>query len=158
MIECKLRFGRSWSLMDSWLLPGSDPRAGTPPSVINHREILRSTSLYYLTESFTSAAFIYYANPHGFRSEYTRAPTDAPLLFSSFKYNVGFWPKAFAEKVGNLVYYKSKFRINTPWAADKLMLKLFQLMTLAAISQASTTRQLWLMILERLETTGNKTS
>lgn len=34
--------------------------------------------------------------------------TDAPMLFSAFKYNVAFWPEELVERVGNLVYYQSK--------------------------------------------------
>src|SRR3569833_117627 len=86
---------------------GSDPRAGTSPSVLNHNEILRSVSLYYLTRSFLSSVFIYYQNPNGFKTTYTKAKTDAPMLFSAFKYNLGFWPPALVALVGNLVSYKS---------------------------------------------------
>lgn len=49
---------------------------------------------------------MYAQNPDGFATEYTKAKTNAPLLYSSFKYNVGFWPKTLVEEVGNLVYYK----------------------------------------------------
>ena len=86
----------------------SDPRQGTPPSVITSNEILRAVSLYYLTHTFVSSAFMYAQNPSGFKQNYTKANTDAPLLFSAFKYNVGFWPPALVAKVGNLVNYKSK--------------------------------------------------
>lgn len=65
-------------------------------------------SLSYLTKSFVSSVFIYAQNPSGFRTEYTKAATDAPLLFSAFKYNVGFWPLAKVAQVGNLVRYQSK--------------------------------------------------
>jgi hypothetical protein len=85
---------------------GSDPKAGTSPSVLNHQEILLSVSLYYLTRSFLSSVYIYFQNPHGFKTSYTKAHTDAPLLFSAFKYNVGFWPEPLVAKVGNLVMYK----------------------------------------------------
>ncbi|KAJ6594431.1 Alpha/Beta hydrolase protein [Mycena capillaripes] len=84
----------------------SDPRAGTPPSVLNNTAILTSVSLYYLTESFLSSVWIYAQNPNGFKSAYTPAPTDAPLLFSQYEYNVGFWPEEYVAKVGNLVSYK----------------------------------------------------
>jgi len=30
------------------------------------------------------------------------------MLFSAFKYNVGFWPEAKVKQVGNLVKYQSK--------------------------------------------------
>ncbi|KAI0127599.1 Alpha/Beta hydrolase protein [Xylariales sp. AK1849] len=83
----------------------SDPRQGTPPSLVTHTEILREVSLYYLTRSFISSVYIYAQNPNGFKTEYTKADNDAPFLYSSFKYNVGFWPKAMVEKVGKLVSY-----------------------------------------------------
>ncbi|UKZ74572.1 hypothetical protein TrVFT333_002242 [Trichoderma virens FT-333] len=85
----------------------SDPRAGTGPSVLTHNEILTTVSLYYLTKSFNSAGFIYYQNPNGFATTYTKAKTDAPLLFSSFKYNVAFWPPALVNRTGNLVVYNN---------------------------------------------------
>ncbi|KAL7928227.1 Alpha/Beta hydrolase protein [Trichoderma chlorosporum] len=84
----------------------SDPRAGTGPSVLTHNEILTSVSLYYLTKSFNSAIFTYYQNG-GFLSTYTKAKTDAPLLFSQFKYNVGFWPPAIVNRTANLEIYKN---------------------------------------------------
>lgn len=89
--------------------PGSDPRAGTGPSVLTHNEILTSVSLYYLTKSFISSGFIYYQNR--FATNYTKAKTDAPLLFSSFKYNILFWPAALVKQTGNLVVYKSEYQI-----------------------------------------------
>ncbi|KAL4903751.1 hypothetical protein BDW74DRAFT_155375 [Aspergillus multicolor] len=85
----------------------SDPDAGQAPSVLTHNEILRSISLYYLTGSFASSVLTYAQNPNGFASEYTKAHNDAPLLFSAFKYNVGFWPEALVAKVGNLVRYNN---------------------------------------------------
>lgn len=93
----------------------SDPRQGTPPSTVTHNEILRAVSLYYLTHSFVSSAFIYAQNPNGFKLNYTKAHTDAPLLFSAFKYNVAFWPPALVAKVGNLVSYKSKLSTFLVW-------------------------------------------
>ncbi|KAF4955648.1 hypothetical protein FSARC_11796 [Fusarium sarcochroum] len=88
------------------IIDWSDPRAGTNPSVLTHREILRFTSLYFLTKSFLSSMFIYSANANGFRPQYTKAPTDAPMIYSNFKYNNAFFPRAMVEKVGNLVYWK----------------------------------------------------
>ncbi|KAF7352275.1 Epoxide hydrolase domain protein [Mycena venus] len=64
----------------------SDPRAGTPPSVLDNTAILTSVSLYYLTDSFP----ILYA----------------PLLFSQYEYNPAFWPEEYIAKIGNLVSYK----------------------------------------------------
>ncbi|TRX98522.1 hypothetical protein FHL15_000596 [Xylaria flabelliformis] len=87
----------------------SDPRQGTGPSILTHSEILREVSLYYLTRSFVSSVYIYNQNPSGFRNgNYTnvKAPTDAPLLYTTFEYNIGFWPKEYVAAVGNLVYYK----------------------------------------------------
>ncbi|KAJ6507188.1 Alpha/Beta hydrolase protein [Mycena vitilis] len=84
----------------------SDPRAGTPPSVLDNTAILTSVSLYYLTDSFLSSVWIYAQNPAGFKTVYTEALTDAPLLFSQYEYNVGFWPQEYVAKVGNLVSYK----------------------------------------------------
>ncbi|KAF7591418.1 hypothetical protein BBP40_001579 [Aspergillus hancockii] len=85
----------------------SDPNAGTGPSVLNRNEILRSVSLYYLTETFASSILIYSQNPNALTTDYTKAHTDAPMLFSAFKYNVGFWPARLVEKVGNLVFYRN---------------------------------------------------
>jgi hypothetical protein len=87
---------------------GSDPRAGTPPSVLTHNEILKSVSLYYLTKSIVSSMYIYFQNPTALNAEYTKANTDAPMLFSGFKYAPGSFPEALVAKVGNLVFYQSK--------------------------------------------------
>jgi pimeloyl-ACP methyl ester carboxylesterase len=87
----------------------SDPRQGTAPSMLTHNEILRTVSLYYLTQTIVSSGFIYAQNPNGFKANYTRAQNDAPLLYSGFKYNVGFWQQTLVAKVGNLVSYKSTF-------------------------------------------------
>ncbi|KAJ7453138.1 Alpha/Beta hydrolase protein [Mycena latifolia] len=84
----------------------SDPRAGTPPSVLNNRAILTSVSLYYLTNSFLSSVWIYAQNPNGFRTAYTKADTDTPMLFSQYEYNIALWPQEYVAKVGNLVSYK----------------------------------------------------
>ncbi|KAJ7680814.1 epoxide hydrolase 1 [Mycena polygramma] len=86
----------------------SDPRAGTPPSVLNNTAILTSVSLYYLTESFLSSVWIYEQNPNGIKTAYPNSTvtTDAPLLFSQYEYNVALWPKEYVAKVGNLVSYK----------------------------------------------------
>ncbi|KAJ7239609.1 Alpha/Beta hydrolase protein [Mycena haematopus] len=81
----------------------SDPRAGTPPSVLNNTAILTSVSLYYLTNSFLSSVWIYAQN--SLKTVYTKAPTDAPLLFTQYEYNVAVWPQEYVAKVGNLVSY-----------------------------------------------------
>ncbi|KAJ6550205.1 Alpha/Beta hydrolase protein [Mycena capillaripes] len=84
----------------------SDPRAGTPPSVLTNTALLTSISLYYLTDTFISALWIFAQNPNGFSTVYTKAETDAPMLFSQFEYNVALWPEEYVAKVGNLVSYK----------------------------------------------------
>ncbi|KAJ7761014.1 Alpha/Beta hydrolase protein [Mycena metata] len=83
----------------------SDPRAGTPPSVLDHTAILTAVSLYYLTDSFLSSIWIYEQNPNVLNPVYSKAPTDAPLLFSQYEYSIGFWPEQYVAKVGNLVSY-----------------------------------------------------
>ncbi|KAM6476698.1 Alpha/Beta hydrolase protein [Trichoderma sp. SZMC 28011] len=85
----------------------SDPRRGTGPSVLNDHEILRVVSLYYLTQSFISAAYIYNQNPSSFAVPLSKAKTDAPFLFSSFKYDTFFIPEQIIRPLTNLVYYKS---------------------------------------------------
>ncbi|KAJ7505852.1 Alpha/Beta hydrolase protein [Mycena galericulata] len=84
----------------------SDPRAGTPPSVLNNTAILTSISLYYLTDSFLSSLWIYAQNPDGFSTVYSKAGTDAPMLFSLYEYNIALWPEEYVAQVGNLVSYK----------------------------------------------------
>ncbi|KAJ6585638.1 Alpha/Beta hydrolase protein [Mycena capillaripes] len=85
----------------------SDPRAGTPPSVLDNTAILTSVSLYYtLEKTFLSSVWIYGQNPNTFHTAYTKAPTDAPLLFSQYEYNFGLWPEEYVAKVGNLVSYR----------------------------------------------------
>ncbi|KAJ6585740.1 Alpha/Beta hydrolase protein [Mycena capillaripes] len=84
----------------------SDPRAGTPPSVLNNTAILTSVSLYYLTQSFLSSVWIYAQNADVFKTTYTKAPTDSPLLFSQYEYNFALWPEEYTAKVGNLRSYK----------------------------------------------------
>ncbi|KAJ7789451.1 Alpha/Beta hydrolase protein, partial [Mycena olivaceomarginata] len=85
----------------------SDPRAGTSPSALTHTAILTSVSLYYLTGSFQSSVWQYARNALGaFRTEYTKPPTDAPMLYSIYAYNILLWPQEYVEKVGNLVSYK----------------------------------------------------
>jgi hypothetical protein len=72
--------------------------------VLNNAAILTSVSLYYLSQSFLSSLWIYAQNP-GLSPVYTKAPTDAPMLFSQYEYNIGLWPQEYAAKVGNLVSY-----------------------------------------------------
>ncbi|KAI0867394.1 Alpha/Beta hydrolase protein, partial [Hypoxylon argillaceum] len=83
----------------------SDPRADTTPSILTHEHILLKVSLYYMTKSFVSFVFTYSQNAAPFKSGYRKARTDAPMLFSSFKYNFGFWTKDVISWGGNLVFY-----------------------------------------------------
>ncbi|KAM0255361.1 hypothetical protein ACHAQJ_005881 [Trichoderma viride] len=85
----------------------SDPRRGTGPSLITNNEILRHVSMYYLSQTFDSAAFIYAQNPDGFSHTYRTARSNQPLLFSSFQHNMLFYPEKLVATVGNLVYYNS---------------------------------------------------
>ncbi|KAI0388355.1 Alpha/Beta hydrolase protein [Xylariaceae sp. FL0594] len=80
--------------------------AGTSLSVLTHQHILLEVSLYYLTKSFVSSVFTYAQNGAAFKANYTKARTDAPMFFSSFKHNFGFWTKEVISWVGNLVEYK----------------------------------------------------
>jgi hypothetical protein len=91
-------------------LAGADVRAGECPSVLTHNEILRSISLYYLTDSFMPSVYMYAQDPElPFREGiYRRARTDAPMLVSFFKYTVGFWPEDVLRMMGNLVMYRSR--------------------------------------------------
>ena len=88
------------------VFPGSEPSAlsGSILSGLNNNTILSVTSLYCLTGSFLSSIFIYAQNPNVFDAPYTKAKTDAPMLFTAAKYNL-FWPEVLVEKVGNLVQY-----------------------------------------------------
>ncbi|KAJ7141268.1 Alpha/Beta hydrolase protein [Mycena epipterygia] len=45
-------------------------------------------------------------NPTALHTVYTKAATDAPMLFSQYEYNAGFWPEEYVAEVGNLVSYK----------------------------------------------------
>ncbi|KAF7351959.1 Epoxide hydrolase domain protein [Mycena venus] len=55
---------------------------------------------------FLSSVWIYAQNPTGFQTVYTKAATDAPLLFSQFEYNPALWPEEYVARLGNLVSYK----------------------------------------------------
>ncbi|KAJ7617153.1 alpha/beta-hydrolase [Roridomyces roridus] len=85
-----------------------DPQlSGSPPSVLNNTAIITTVSLYYLTHSFLSSIWIYAQNANPWRTDYGNLPlTDAPLLFSQFKYNLALWPEEYVAQTGNLVYYK----------------------------------------------------
>ncbi|KAJ7761029.1 Alpha/Beta hydrolase protein [Mycena metata] len=76
----------------------SDPRAGTPPSLLDHTAILTAVSLYYLADSFLSSIWIYEQNSNVLNPVYGKGPTDAPLLFSQYEYSIGFWPEQYCRK------------------------------------------------------------
>jgi len=86
--------------------------------------MLKTVALYHLTKTFASSVYIYYSNPAGFMTTYTKANTDAPMLFSAFKYNVGFWPPELVGRVGNLVSYKSECSFRPGVCFIRLMLLL----------------------------------
>jgi len=103
---------RLWTLKPHvrywFFLLGADPRRGTPPSLLDDNDILKTVSFLHLTKTFVSTVFAYTQNLGGFTVEYTKASTDAPMLVSIFKYNSIFWPRQYAERIGNLVLYRSK--------------------------------------------------
>ncbi|KAJ7646786.1 Alpha/Beta hydrolase protein [Roridomyces roridus] len=84
----------------------SDPRAGTPPSLLSNTPILTSVSLYFLTSSFYSSIWIYEQNQNPLSTVYSKPPTDAPLFFSMFAYNQDYWPEEKVREVGNLISYE----------------------------------------------------
>lgn len=80
--------------------------------MLNDHEILRAVSLYYLTQSLTAAAYIYNQNPSSFAVPLLKAKTDAPFLFSSFKYDTFFIPEQIIRPLTNLVYYKCQLPLD----------------------------------------------
>ncbi|KAK7050663.1 epoxide hydrolase domain protein [Favolaschia claudopus] len=85
----------------------SDLRAGTGPSLLNSTNLLTLVSLYHLTHTFLSSVWIYAQNANVIRAVYTKAATDAPMLFTDYKYNLAFWPEEYVNKIGNLVEYNA---------------------------------------------------
>ncbi|KAJ7054186.1 Alpha/Beta hydrolase protein [Mycena amicta] len=84
----------------------SDPRAGTPPSVLNSTTLLTMVSLYYLTKTFQSSVWVYAQNPNTFSADYVAPLTDAPLGFSVFEYDLMLWPKEYVNRAtNNLAFY-----------------------------------------------------
>ncbi|KAJ7580722.1 Alpha/Beta hydrolase protein [Mycena floridula] len=77
-----------------------------PSSEVTDSDILTTVSLYFLSKTFLSSVYIYAQNSNGFKSDYTKAPTDAPMLFSAYEWNILYWPREFVAKVGNLVSYR----------------------------------------------------
>ncbi|KAJ7356708.1 Alpha/Beta hydrolase protein [Mycena albidolilacea] len=84
----------------------SDPRAGTPPSVLTDETLLTMVSLYYLTQTFQSSVWLYAQNPNTFSPNYLKPATDAPLVFSLFEFDIMLWPREYVERASNLVLYK----------------------------------------------------
>ncbi|KAL7917004.1 Alpha/Beta hydrolase protein [Trichoderma austrokoningii] len=84
-------------------------KRGTGPSRLTNNEILKHVSLYYLSKTFITAAYIYEQNPTVLSNAYLyrKAKTSSPLLFTDFPYNIQYWPKETVASVGNLMYYSS---------------------------------------------------
>ncbi|KAJ7738281.1 Alpha/Beta hydrolase protein [Mycena olivaceomarginata] len=86
--------------------PGSDPHAGTPPSVLIHKSLLTMVSLYYLTQTFQSFVWLYTQNPNTFSPNYVKPATEGPLVFSLLEFDTMLWPREYVERASNLVLYK----------------------------------------------------
>ncbi|KAF8592818.1 alpha/beta-hydrolase, partial [Ceratobasidium sp. AG-I] len=86
-------------------LEWSDPQFGVPPSTITNNTILTAISIYYLTGTFETAAYIYNQNPAGFSPTLLHATTDIPFGFASYGFDLQFYPEFYISKIGNLVYY-----------------------------------------------------
>ncbi|KAJ7580720.1 alpha/beta-hydrolase [Mycena floridula] len=77
--------------------------ASDPNGDMTDSDILTAVSLFFLSKTFLSSVYIYAQN--SFQMAYTKASTDAPMLFSAYQWNNAYWPKEFVAKVGNLVVY-----------------------------------------------------
>ncbi|KAJ7771919.1 hypothetical protein DFH07DRAFT_734157, partial [Mycena maculata] len=88
----------------------SDPRAGTPSSVLTTDTLLTMISLYYMTQTFQSSVWIYTQNPTFGSSDYIKPLTNAQMLFSLFEFDLMFWSREYVQRVGNLVLYKGMDR------------------------------------------------
>ncbi|KAG9121285.1 hypothetical protein FRC07_002806 [Ceratobasidium sp. 392] len=64
----------------------SDPHYGVPPSTITNNTILTAVSIYYLSQTFETAANIYYQNPTAFQHNLIKAVNDIPMGFSEYGY------------------------------------------------------------------------
>jgi hypothetical protein len=73
---------------------------------LNDTVILDSVSLYFLTQTFLSAEWIY--SRGSFRKDYNVERPAAPMGYSAFRYNIAQWPRAIIEKVGNLTIYQGR--------------------------------------------------
>ncbi|KAJ7574595.1 Alpha/Beta hydrolase protein [Mycena floridula] len=90
----------------TWLAEKFD-FASDPTGEHTDSDIFTTVSLFFLSKTFLSSVYIYAQNSNTFtRTTYTKAPTDRPMLFSQYKWNVAYWPQEFVAKVGNLVVYK----------------------------------------------------
>ncbi|KAJ7580725.1 Alpha/Beta hydrolase protein [Mycena floridula] len=77
-----------------------------PNGEVTDTDILTTVSLYFLSKTFTSSVYIYAQNPNGFRTGFTKSPSNAPMLFSAYEWNIVYWPKEYVAKVGSLALYK----------------------------------------------------
>ncbi|KAJ7574610.1 Alpha/Beta hydrolase protein [Mycena floridula] len=89
----------------TWLAEKFDS-VSDPAGEHTDSDIFTTVSLLFLSKTFLSSVYIYAQNPDRFTTTYTKAPTDRPMLFSQYKWNIAYWPEEFVAKVGNLVVYK----------------------------------------------------
>jgi hypothetical protein len=83
----------------------SDPDR-SPPSTLTNTTILDSVSVYFLTQTFLSAEWMY--SRASLKKNYPIERPTAPMGYSAFRYNIAQWPRALVEKVGNLTVYQGK--------------------------------------------------
>ncbi|KAF8598948.1 alpha/beta-hydrolase [Ceratobasidium sp. AG-I] len=86
-------------------LEWSDPQYGVPPSTITNNTMLTAISIYYLTQTFETAANTYYQNSNALTSLMRRAATNIPMGFAGYKFDASYYPEFYVSQVGNLVYY-----------------------------------------------------
>jgi hypothetical protein len=78
----------------------------SPPSTVTDDTILTSVSLYYLSRTFLSGAWIY--TRAVLFTDYNVTHPATPMGFSAFRYNMYQWPKQLIAQVGNLTVYRGK--------------------------------------------------
>ncbi|KAG8709446.1 hypothetical protein FRC09_000666 [Ceratobasidium sp. 395] len=86
----------------------SDPQYGVLPSTITNNTILTAVSIYYLTQTFETAANIYYQNPAGFHHHLIKAVNDIPMGFSEYRYEPTYYPMFYLAEMGNLVFHSGE--------------------------------------------------
>ncbi|EJD54399.1 alpha/beta-hydrolase [Auricularia subglabra TFB-10046 SS5] len=68
--------------------------------------ILTNASIYFLTQSFLPSVYEYAHNAAAALPELRKARNSAPLGYGAYKWDTGQYPRYFAEKFGNLVFYR----------------------------------------------------